>query len=108
MSRHHRHRNSNTNSKKEIPILLGQLCGRLYEPPYEFNHFDENNCREAINLGEIAYLRLCFVSGEYGRSEKRGILFQMKFGQEHQVNYCNHTQAEAEFNAIKEVIAYMV
>ncbi len=99
MSRHSRH------SRREEPTLFGHVCGKFYEPPCE--HSDDQSCREAINLAEIAYLRLCFVSGEYGRSEKRGILFQTKFGQEHQVNYCNCNQAETEFNSLKQIMSQM-
>jgi hypothetical protein len=100
MSRHSQHSKHN---HREMPTLMGHLCGKFYEPPSE--HFDEKSCRESINLGDVSYLRLCFVGGEYGRSEKRGILFQTKFGQEHQVNYCNCAQAETEFNAIQQIIS---
>ena len=89
MSRHCRH-------------LIGNLYGKhIYEPPLRS---DENE-QQVINLEKVSTMRTCLVSCDYGRLERRGIVFQFIDDKEIQVNFCSIRDAESEYEELKHILA---
>ncbi len=82
--------------------LVGHLYGNnIYEPPYNYNDTEQ----QIINLEKVATIRICLVNCEYGRLERRGLVFQLLDNKEIQVNYDNNSIAECEFSHLKHILA---